>query len=254
MATTDAARLIVQLTDSHIQSDSGYCYDGINTRESLSAVIALMRARHGLPDALVLTGDLSDDGSEASYQWLQGLIGALPVPAFCLPGNHDDGGVLRRVLPGGNVHATDWAQLGAWQLVFLASPVPGSEGGSLGPSGRETLSLLLQFDHDTPTLVFLHHPPVPVGSPWLDTMYLDDAGEFFEILGRHPGVRAVVFGHIHQAYDETRGGLRLLGAPSTCAQFTPRTERHQKDALEPGYRWFRLFPDGGWETGIERLS
>ena len=247
-------RLLVQLTDCHIRADGGFTYDGINTRESLQGVIGLMRARHGLPDAVVLTGDLSDDGSQASYAWLRGCLTTLAVPAYCIPGNHDDAEVLRAVLPGDNVHVTDWAELGGWQLMLLSSAVAGREGGSLGRGGQDTLSGLLCFAGQAPTLVLLHHPPVPVGSPWLDTMYLDDAETFFEVIDRHPNVRAVVFGHIHQTYDETRQHARLLGTPSTCAQFTPRTERHLKDVQTAGYRWFLLRSDGDWETGIERLS
>jgi 3',5'-cyclic-AMP phosphodiesterase len=251
---TKGTRLLVQLTDCHIRADTGFTYDGIDTRESLQGVMALMQTRHGLPDAVVLTGDLGDDGSQAAYAWLRGCLTTLAVPVYCIPGNHDDAEVLRAVLPGDNVHVTDWAELGGWQLVLLSSAVAGREGGSLGRGGQDTLSGLLRFAGHAPTLVLLHHPPVPVGSPWLDTMCLDDAGAFFDRIDRHPNVRAVVFGHIHQIYDEARGTLRLLGTPSTCAQFTPRTERHVKDVLMAGYRWFLLRSDGDWETGIERLS
>ncbi|MGH8586091.1 MAG: metallophosphoesterase, partial [Gammaproteobacteria bacterium] len=83
-------RLLVQLTDCHIRADAGFTYDGIDTRESLQEVVALMRARHGLPNAVALTGDLSDDGSQAAYAWLRGCLTTLAVPAYCIPGNHDD--------------------------------------------------------------------------------------------------------------------------------------------------------------------
>ncbi len=252
-ARAAGTRLLVQLTDSHIHAEPGFTYDGINTRESLAAVIALMQARHGLPDALVLTGDLSDDGSETAYAWLRECLARLAVPAYCIPGNHDDAVVLSAVLPGGEVQVTDRAELGGWRLVLLSSVVAGSEGGSLGRAGQETLAERLAYAGDAPTLVFLHHPPVPVGSPWLDTMCLDDADAFFERIDRHPNARAVIFGHIHQNFDTTRGTLRLLGTPSTCAQFTPGTERHAKDVLMAGYRWFLLRANGDWETGVERL-
>ncbi|MGH2822387.1 MAG: metallophosphoesterase, partial [Thermoleophilaceae bacterium] len=204
-------RLLVQLTDCHIRADAGFTYDGIDTRESLQEVVALMQARHGLPDVVAVTGDLSDDGSQAAYAWLRRCLTTLAVPAYCIPGNHDDAEMLRAVLPGDNVHVTDWAELGGWQLALLSSAVSGREGGSLGRGGQDTLSALLRFAGHAPTLVLLHHPPVPVGSPWLDTMCLDDAEAFFEVIDRHPNVRAVVFGHIHQTYDEARGTPRLLG-------------------------------------------
>ena len=158
-------RLLVQLTDCHIRADAGFTYDGIDTRESLQEVVALMRARHGLPDAVALTGDLSDDGSQAAYAWLRGCLTTLAVPAYCIPGNHDDAEVLRAVLPGDNVHVTDWAELGGWQLVLLSSAVAGREGGSLGRGGQDTLSGLLRFAGHAPTLVLLAPSPGPGRQP-----------------------------------------------------------------------------------------
>ena len=56
---------IVQLTDTHIYADAAARFDGVDTRASLRAVLAHLHA--GPPyDLLVLSGDLSMDGSRAS--------------------------------------------------------------------------------------------------------------------------------------------------------------------------------------------
>jgi len=64
----------------------------------------------------------------------------------------------------------------------------------------------------------------------------------------------VVFGHIHQAMDLRRGGLRLLGCPSTCFQFKSDSVDFALDFLPQGYRWLELYPDGEINTAVARLD
>ncbi|MEM8640927.1 MAG: metallophosphoesterase [Cyanobacteria bacterium P01_G01_bin.54] len=40
-------------------------------------------------DALLLPGDLTQDGEHLNHQWLQARLKTLPFPAFVIPGNHD---------------------------------------------------------------------------------------------------------------------------------------------------------------------
>jgi 3',5'-cyclic-AMP phosphodiesterase len=102
--------------------------------------------------------------------------------------------------------------------------------------------------------VWLHHQPLAIGSPWLDTMAVDNAAEFFRIIDRHRQVRAVVWGHVHQCFEQQRNNVALLATPSTCIQFMPHSEDFAIDPLPPGYRWFELYSDGSFTTGVERLA
>jgi hypothetical protein len=72
------------------------------------------------------------------------------------------------------------------------------------------------------------------------------------VIDRHPTVRAVLWGHIHQVFDATRNGVRYLGSPSTCIQFRPGVDRMLLDAQLPGARWLLLGNDGGIQTGVSR--
>ena len=47
------------------------------------------------PDVVLATGDLTDHGTAEEYALLREILGALEVPLFLVPGNHDDVGVLR---------------------------------------------------------------------------------------------------------------------------------------------------------------
>ena len=93
-------------------------------------------------------------------------------------------------------------------------------------------------------MVCLHHHPIAMDSRWLDTIGLANAEEFWRIIDSHAHVRAVAWGHVHQAYEGTRGGVRLFATPSTCAQFLPKSDRYAIDRRPPAYRSFQLHPDG----------
>ena len=71
---------------------------------------------------------------------------------------------------------------------------------------------------------------------------------------RHPGLRAILWGHVHQASDRVRQGVRLLSTPSTCAQFLPGSATFAMDTRPPGYRWLDLHDDGRIETRIVWLE
>ena len=100
----------------------------------------------------------------------------------------------------------------------------------------------------------MHHPPLPVGSAWLDAVGLTNAGEVLAVLDRHPSVRLVLSGHVHQAFEGRHGDVRVFATPSTCAQFTPGTERCVMDLKPPGYRWLELQPDGALRTEVKWLE
>jgi Icc protein len=96
----------------------------------------------------------------------------------------------------------------------------------------------------------MHHQPLNMGSTWLDGVGLRDSRQFLEVIDAHPNVRGVLWGHVHQASDRTRGDVRYLSAPSTCSQFMPGTDFFAIDSRPPGMRWLRLHEDGSLDTEI----
>ena len=56
----------------------------------------------------------------------------------------------------------------------------------------------------------------------MDSIGLHNREALFEVLDRFSCVKALLWGHIHQAFDSERRGVRLLATPSTGVQFAPR--------------------------------
>ena len=81
---------LLQLTDTHLFGDAaGEIYE-VNTAATLAAVLAnALRSGQPRPDAIVATGDIAEDESNAAYVRFREALSATGLPVYCLPGNHD---------------------------------------------------------------------------------------------------------------------------------------------------------------------
>jgi Icc protein len=244
---------IIQITDFHLLADPARTMMGINTEHSFLAVLDLVRVNHADVDLFLLTGDLVQDPTPATYHRLRGWLDILPNPCYCLPGNHDESALIQNDLVGGNIVFQSQILLDGWQIICLNSTIPNDAGGRLEAEQMALLEAKLSEQPDRHAIVCFHHSPLPTGAAWLDTMKLENATELFALCQRFPQIRAVVFGHIHQQMDVQKDGLRWLGCPSTCFQFAPDSEDFALDFMPQGYRWLELYPDGRIETAVVRL-
>lgn len=245
---------VLQFTDLHLVCDPEQELWGINTYRQFTRTVQEAMTLYPRADLVLLTGDLVHDPHIEAYQLLQRYISQLPYPIYRIPGNHDDLELIDRHLSGGNLRSETTVRIGTWQIILLDSNAPAPEGGRLDKTQLQCLGEVLSAFPEHNALVCLHHHPVPIKSPWMDAMALVNPDEFFQILDRHPQVKAIVWGHIHQEFDSRRQGVRLLGTPSTSTQFVPYCDHFQKDDLGPGFRWLLLHPDGRLETQVHYIS
>jgi Icc protein len=249
---------IAQLTDIHLFEDIECSLVGIPTESSFQAILA--EAKRTLPqiDLLLLTGDLTQDGSIASYDRLRRSLDKFGIHAYCLAGNHDDFSLMQKHLPSEYVHLSRSLDVGKWRILLLNSAVIGAVYGYLASVELAWLEETLSEYPDRPTLIAFHHPAVPLGSPWIDDISLENQGEFWEICDRHPQIEIVLNGHAHQAFDQIHetphNAVRCLVTPSTCIQFQPKNPKFQIDSQPAGFRHLRLYPNGIMETEIHRLK
>jgi Icc protein len=246
---------IVQLTDTHLCKMQGGTLLGMDTDHSLQSVIDLVKAQRPTMDLLLGTGDLSDQGALEAYRRLQEYFAQLTEANCWLPGNHDDRANMTAVVDN-PLRLCREIRLGRWQVLMLDSQVPGEVGGELGPAELAFLeeALAAAVKDELYSLVCLHHQPVKIGCEWLDEQMVADASEFFSLLDRFPGVRGVLWGHVHQQVDRLHGDIQLMATPSTCVQFAPGSAGFKADSAAPGYRWLELLPDGTLLTGVSRVE
>lgn len=244
--------LFIQLSDPHLLAARQGCLKEVNTYDTLRAVLKDAVKRFPLPDAYLLTGDLSQDGTAQSYENLKQLINELTVqPSFVIAGNHDDIDNMQRHLISGNIRFEPFMDLDKWRVIFLNTQVAGEEYGYLSQKEMDRFkgNVSEKAQHH---LICIHHPPVLLDG-FIDRSRLQNSEEFLSAVGNIEGQKVVIFGHAHQEYFERRDSILLLGAPSTCVQFKPHTAECVKDTLSPGYRVLTLYDKGDIETEVIRL-
>ncbi len=253
-ANTNCIRLI-QITDTHIFSDPEEELDGLNTATSLSRIIDGITAEEQA-DLVVLSGDLVHDPDPLAYANLSALLEPLTIPVFCLPGNHDDPGLMQKQLNTGITRTDKEIIIGNWTLILLDDFIPNAHthAGALDNDELVFLENALQKTGSENVLIFLHHHPVPILSSWMDGMMLENPEDFFSIVDSFKQVRCIGWGHIHQEFRSSRAGVTLVGSPSTCIQFKPGSDAYARDNLAPAYSVFELSPGGGVEVQVKRVG
>lgn len=246
MVTTGT--LIAQVSDCHLPANPKQMYRGINPHQNLKTLIQRLKALK--PDLLLATGDLSEDGSRASYRNLQKILKPLGVPVLALPGNHDDPDLLADSFPGSPVDTIEVSEHDAWQIIRLNSCLPAKPEGCLDERVLNELEEYLTNYKQSPCLITLHHQPITVGSPWIDKYRLVEPENFLQLIDRYPNVKAVVWGHVHQVFDAVRKGVTMLGGPSSAINGLPGAQRFTPDPSGPACRWLELKTDGTLLNGI----
>ncbi len=253
-ATLDSSSvLVVQLSDSHLFAEADGTLLGMATRDSLGAVVDLVLQEQPHIDLILATGDLSQDGTVESYQAFRQASIRLAAPERWIPGNHDE---LREMAIA--AEKSDFLEpvvdVGNWRITLLDSAVSGAVPGFLEDKQLQLLAQALSEAPERHHLVCLHHHPVSIGAAWMAPIGLRNPEALFAVLDRFPQTKAVLWGHVHQAFDQRRNDVRLMASPSTCIQFAPDSEDFQLDTLAPGYRWLRLHDNGTLETGVSRID
>ena len=251
--SVDAPLLLVQLSDSHLFAEPDGKLLGMDTTDSLRQVIRRVIEEQPSVDLVLATGDISQDGSFTSYERFLDMTESLAAPARWFAGNHDDLPAMRGVSDGRSL-LEPVVDLGNWRILLLNSAIPGAVPGYLAADQLALLERSLTEAPDRHHLICFHHHPVPIGCRWMEPIGLRNPEALFAVLDRFSQVRALLWGHVHQEFDQQRNGVRLLASPSTCVQFAPGSEEFQVGTEAPGYRWLRLFPDGRLETGVSRVT
>ena len=212
--------LIGQITDIHLGFDPDRV-DEFN-RKRLDAVLAQLCKPHNRPAMLLATGDLIDRGDADSYRRLKNALSICPFPVWPCLGNHDLRESFVEVFPE---HAmTDGflqyeIDAGPLRLLVLDTLEEGRHGGSFCEVRARWLGERLAEQRDRPTMIVMHHPPVEVGIPWMNTDPDEPWVALFEqTLRGATQVRGLICGHVHRPIAAPWKGLTIAIAPSTSPQ------------------------------------
>ncbi len=255
MEPTDKPPLrVVQLSDPHLLADRHGSLRRVVVYDQLRASVKLIQRLR--PDVVVCTGDIAHDLSRQAYRLFREAIAGLNTPVLAVPGNHDDRAhmateltTMCRALPSGHV-VFRW-QSGPWLLIGLDSQIPGEIAGELA---AEQLAWLreeaVSFGPHGKLVLFMHHPPGSVASPWMDAVILRNRDLVAKALER-TGVVAVFCGHTHFEHRGLVGNVPFYTTPATSFQF----DRFQPVVFsrEPAVRVIDLY-EHDWFTQVWTVS
>ena len=244
--------LIAQLSDLHIREPGRLAYGRLDTAPYLRAAVQAIGSLPQPPDAVLITGDLTDFGRPQEYAHLAELLAPLRQPVFLLPGNHDEPQALRAAFPehahlgvAGDVCYS--VPIGDVQLVALDSTVARASHGRLDAERLDWLAWALAAAGTRPVLLALHHPPFRTLIGHMDEIgLLHGADELEALVSRHPNVERVLCGPLHRPIDVRFGGTIASTCPSPAHQVVLDLDSAAPSQwnLEPGA--FKLH---AWDPG-----
>lgn len=218
---------ILQISDTHITTANRLVSERLATDDLLEHLVRRLssaRAQWGTLDAIVATGDISDDGSEESYARFKSIIAPLNLPVFVIPGNHDAREPLRQAfrkdgyLPDSG--PLNWHQkIGDVHVIGLDTLVEGKGLGRLLPESLHFLETTLSNLEHQPVLVTLHHPPFKCGIAFMDAIGLENMADFEHIIHAAQADIRIACGHIHNMMVASVGGRVALTSPAPCSNF-----------------------------------
>ena len=173
---------VLQLSDCHVSAGADADYRGQSADRNLASL--LPEIRRWQPDFILLTGDVSEDGSAAAYGRVFAKLNSTGAPVLALPGNHDEPAVMRRYFPQGPWDAPLVRDAKGWKLVLLNSAAENAKevADRLRDEGRR------------------------VGVVSLNVLRPFPADELRDVLR---GVRAIVVGDRGDSYGAQGGNLSL---------------------------------------------
>jgi Icc protein len=241
---------IVQISDTHLFGDPARELLGVNTQSSFESLLSILHTEK--PEMILLTGDLSQDGSADSYLRLADAMNLFQVPIYCIPGNHDDSIAMAKIYPRGHVSVQRQILVPGWQIIMLDSQKVGSVEGYLSQEQLTFLQHCLESKPELRAIIVMHHQPIAVGSTWLDKIGVTNASAFWDLISHYSNANTILFGHVHQLFEGEKNGVKLFSSPSTCIQFKTHSDKFALEKLAPAYRWLDLYSNGEIKTGVCR--
>lgn len=216
--------IIAQISDLHVQIPGKLAYGVVDTNTLVTEAIGHLSKLTPQPNIIVISGDLVQDGTITEYELLQTMLAPLQCPIYLMPGNHDQRENLRQVftthayLSKGTPHLSYVVENYPIRMIMLDSILPGKGLGCIDSDRLIWLKQALLAAPETPTLIFMHHPPFATGIPWMDRKQLQGHEKLATLISQHPQVQRISCGHLHRTIYCSWAGTVASSQPSVVHQ------------------------------------
>lgn len=216
---------IVHITDTHLVVPPARVGGRLDTAACLEACIASIAAalpKIGPVAAILVTGDLTDDGEPGSYALLRDMLAPLRLPLLAIPGNHDRREPMRAAFADLDLFPATgrlnfMRDTGGLRVVGIDTMVEGSGGGIIDQATLDFLDGALATTR--PVLLAMHHPPFTSGIRFMDSIGLEGIGALRACLERARCDMRILCGHLHVTGTGSLGRVPAIVGPSPCSAF-----------------------------------
>ena len=182
---------IVQISDTHISKFGQFM------EKHFDHAAKIINGLDPAPDVVVHTGDLTDNGVLADYEFAIKKLKDIKPKMIIAPGNHDErnyGQSLFREMIGPLEFESEKEDL---KFFILNSPEPDRDEGRLGRRRQSYLEEKFGgLSEDSIKILIFHHHLIPVPYAGREMNVLEDAGDILEMVLRY-NVNLVLMGHRH---------------------------------------------------------
>ncbi|MDD4867410.1 MAG: phosphodiesterase [Mycobacterium sp.] len=213
--------ILLHISDTHLVAQ-GSLYGAVDADGQLRELLEQLADARLRPDAIVLTGDLTDKGEPAAYRKLRAVMepfaAELGAELVWVMGNHDDRFALRGALldEAPSMAPLDHVcMIDGLRVITLDTSVPGHHYGEISASQLAWLAAQLDAPAPYGSVLALHHPPIPSVLDLAVTVELRDQAALGRVL-RGSDVRAILAGHLHYSTNATFVNIPVSVASATC--------------------------------------
>jgi 3',5'-cyclic AMP phosphodiesterase CpdA len=254
--------LIAQISDLHLAGWGKKTFGIAPMAENLARCVHHINQLAPRPDLVLVTGDITNDGLLEEAERAADILAGLTPPFYVIPGNHDDRATLqaafgKEACPSESETFVNYVIDGNdIRLLTVDSTIPGAPGGELCEARATWLDEKLSEDATSPTIVFMHHPPVKFGVIETDIDGFIGAGRLGEVIEKHPQVQRILAGHIHLPALTQWRGVVVSTAPSIGMRLSLDLTLEQPSAFildEPSYQLHYWTPESHLITHTVRV-
>jgi len=217
----------IHISDTHLIGDEYRSLYGIDPEFRLKKAFQSIDRWHKDASFIVITGDLSNDGSSSSYEKLKAIIRNSTLPVYLILGNHDIRDNFKRFFPQyASYKFVQYSQKTEDRVfLFLDSVVEHSPYGKLCEERLSWLKNQLDTYKKESIYIFMHHHPISCGLYEMDNVgNFKTKDRFWDLLKKHKNIKHISFGHIHRIMHSCRNNISLHSTRGTAFQVAFRTD------------------------------
>ena len=232
---------LIQITDLHISKNKDDTKHNCKPYERLIDILGHIENEYADKCDLVITGDLSSDFSEKSYENIRDLLKQFTFGVSILPGNHDNLEMMKNICDDQITLEPHSSDDGSFEIFNFDTHVQDNVRGCINEFEIKNLEDYL-LKNKSEVIIFTHHPIIKVGSQWIDKNITINNNLLIQLMLKHGNTSFHIFsGHVHQEFHKRICNIDFYTSPSTCYQFRSKSEKFCIDYEQGnGYRVITL--------------